>query len=139
MSGRKRPFGVTILALGVLTVTIFFWLRFYQAVRVEAFIAFLSPSVSPAYLMLTGLVFGLAGIPVTLGLWFGKPWTPAAVRRLAAALAAYYWLDFLFFVVSDASRGSWPFAAGTTVLVLGWVYWILSRPRAALFFQNEKK
>jgi len=137
LSRQKRPFGVTILTLGVLTVTLFFWVRFYQAIRIEAFIASLSPSVSPAYLMLTGLIFGLAGIPVVLGLWFGRAWAPRAVYGLAAALAAYYWLDFAFFVVSEAGRGSWPLAAATTALGLAWVWWVLARAKA--FFENTKK
>ncbi|HUF37549.1 MAG TPA: hypothetical protein VMN57_03410 [Anaerolineales bacterium] len=129
---------MTILVLWVLTVAGLFWARFYQAVRLETFIAALEPGVSPAYLALTGLVFGIVAIPAALGLWFGKAWAPALARRLAAALAIYYWLDFLLFVVSDASRGSWPFAAGMTVLGLGWVFWSLSRPSAKLFFENLK-
>lgn len=129
---------MTILALGVLTVTLFFWVRFYQAIRIEAFIASLSPSVSPAYLMLTGLIFGLAGIPAALGLWIGRAWAPRAVYGLASALAAYYWLDFAFFVVSDAARGSWPLAAGATVLAVGWVFWVLGRPAARTFFKIRK-
>jgi hypothetical protein len=134
MSRRNRPFGVTILVLGVITLATFFWTRFFQAIRLEAFIASLSPSVSPSYLALTGLVFGLAATPVAVGLWFGKPWAPRAARRLAVALAVYYWLDFLFFVVSDAARGSWPFAAGATILSLAIVFWVLSLPGAKRFF-----
>jgi hypothetical protein len=129
---------VTILVLGVLTITILAWLRFYQGIRSESFIVSLSPSVSPAYLVLTGLIFGLAGVPTAQGLWFGKPWAPRAVQQLGIALAVYYWMDFAFFVVSDAARGSWPFAAGVTVLGLAWVFWTLSRPGARAFFENTK-
>ena len=127
--------GVTILVLGVLTSVVLFWARFYQAVSYSDFIMSRSPSVSPAYLALTGLVFGLAGLPTAWGLWTGKAWAPAAVRRLAVALAVYYWLDFTFFVVSETSLGSWPFAAITTILGLGFVFWVLARPGSKVFFK----
>ena len=136
-SRRKRPFGVTILVLGVLTVAAFFWTRFTLAVRDAEIIASLSSSVSPAYLALTGLVFGLVGIPVALGLWFGKAWAPGSARRRGVALAVYYWLDFQLFVVSVAARGSWPFAAAMTALGLGWVFLVLSRPGAKTFFDQN--
>lgn len=130
----KRPRGVTILVLSVLIIAVFFTARVYQAVRLKGFIENLDPGVSPAYLVLTGLVFSLAGLPVLLGLWTGKAWASSAAKRYFIALAAYYWLDTIFFVVSDSVRGNWPFALGTTILVLAWVHWVLtSRPSVDFF------
>ena len=136
MTSPKRPMGVTILVLGVLTSAVLFWARFYQAVTYPDFIMSRSPSVSPAYLALTGLLFGLAGLPTAWGLWSGRSWAPAAARRLAVALAVYYWLDFAFLVVSETSRGSWPFAAIMTIFGVGFVFWVLARPGSRAFFKT---
>lgn len=133
----ERPRSVTILSLSVLIIAVFFWARLFQAVRWWSYIQDLAPSVSPAYLALTGLVLGLAGLPVAAGLWLGQSWSVSAARRYFIALAGYYWLDFLFFVASETARGSWPFALGATILILGWVFWTLARPAAARYFNKR--
>ena len=134
----KRPRAVTILALGVLIIAAFFGARVYQAIRLQTFIEGLDPSVSPAYLVLTGLVFSLSGLPTIYGLWTGKPWAVSAAQRYAVALAAFYWLDTLFFVVSDSVRGNWPFALGMTIVLLAWVFWLFTRRPCKEFFKQPR-
>lgn len=134
----KRPHSVTILALGVLIITVFFGVRVNQALRLQDFIQDLAPSVSPAYLVLTGLVFSLAGLPVIFGLWTGKHWAISAAKRFFVALVVYYWLDTIFFVVSDSVRGNWPFALGATFVLSAGVYWIFSRRQSKEFFKQTR-
>ena len=125
MTRKPRTRGVTILALGVLITAVLFWMRFYQAVRRGIFIDSLNPGVSPAYLALTGLVFGVAALPVCWGLWTGRAWAAAAARRYAVALAVYYVLDSLLVARSASARENWPFAAVLIAAALSWVFWTL--------------
>ncbi len=137
-SKPKRPRSVTILALGVLIITVFFWARVYQAIVLRSLIETLAPNVSLAYIVLTGLIFGVAGLPISWGLWTGKPWAASAGQQFFFALAAYYWLDRIFIVVSDAVRGNWPFALGTTIITLVWVTWIFSSRPTLEFFKTSR-
>lgn len=125
MTRKPRTRGVTILALGVLITGGFFWMRFYQAVRLGPFIASLDPGVSPAYLALTGLLFGAAALPTAWGLWTVRAWAAPAARRYAVAMTAFYWLDTLLVARSESARESWPFALALTAVALAWVFWTL--------------
>jgi len=134
----KRPYSVTILALSVLIIAVFFLTRIFQAVTNRTFITELDPTVSVTYLVLTGCVFGLAGLPTTWGLWTGKRWAGRAAQRFFIALAAYYWLDYSFFVISDVVRGRWPFALGTTLIGLAAVFRITTHPASKEFFRKTR-
>jgi len=132
-----RPFTVTLLALGVLTIAVLFLDRAFQAVRLWDFLSGLPLSVSPLYLALSGVVFGLAGLPVAWGLWRGRAWAPRWTRNFALALVVYYWLDRLWLVRAEVARVNTPFAVAATILALGFCYGALRRRRARVFFGEQ--
>jgi hypothetical protein len=55
------------------------------------------------------------------------------------ALAAYFWLDYIIFVVSDAVRGNWPFALATTIIGLALIIWTLKRQPGRTFFNYPRE
>ncbi len=136
----RRPFSVTMLAVGVLTIAGIHLIRLLQAIQNWGFLAEL-PGVSPLYLALTGFFWAAAGIPLGLALLLGLPAAPAVARLMAAVYTIYYWSNRLFAAYTagsfQASGFAWGFAALLTVLFLGWVLWILSRPRIKAYFRRN--
>ena len=130
----KRPLSVTLLALGVLILTGAYITRFVLAIKQWAFLNTLPLTVPPLYLALSGLFWGVVGLPLCLGLWRGWRWSAKALRWVAPLYAAYIWLDRLLLVSSPAGRVNHPFRLGATLVLLALLYWILSRQKAKHFF-----
>lgn len=129
----KRPTLVTLLALMVLSITVIHLTRFIYSLSAWEFLSSL-PGVSPLYLVLTGLVGVLIGLPLFLGLLRGHPLSPIATRILAVAYTIYEWLERSGLVGAGRLRLNWPFAAVVTLVFLFFVFWVLSRPNAKSFF-----
>jgi len=133
---RKRPFSVTLLAIGVLTLTVAGFVRMGQAITLWNDLKGLSLSVSPLYLVVTGLIFGLAGLPIGWGIWRGLSWAPRFTIGYVIVVLMYFWLDRIFFIRSETGLVNTPFAIGVTILILPGVSWVLFRKRARRFFNS---
>jgi hypothetical protein len=137
----RRPFSVTMLAVGVLTIAGVHLIRLFQAINNWGFLAEL-PGVSPLYLALTGFFWAAAGFPLGLALLLGLAAAPAAARLLAAVYTIYYWSNRLIAAFTagsiQASGTAWGFAIILTVLFLGSVLWILSRPNVKAYFRRDR-
>ncbi len=130
----KRPWSVTFLSVGVLSLTGTYLVRGIQAIRQWEFLAALPLTVSPWYLLLTGLFWGLAGLVLAAGLWWGAGWTPRAARTLALAFSLYYWGDRLLLAERSAALVNWPFRLGANLLLLALIFWVLSLRGARTYF-----
>ncbi len=135
-----RPFSVTLLMVLVLTLATLHWLRVVEVIRLWAFLSAPPTEFSTpqrVYFLLSGAIWGLAGLPMIWGLWRGDSWTPRIVRIATPLYAAYYWLDRLYLAVPDMWQSGWPFSLGLTALLLGFTFWVLSRPLARDFFADR--
>ncbi len=132
-----RPFGVTLLALGVLTIASLNLARLLLAIREWAFIAEF-PRGSPFYLAFTGLVWTVAGLSLAFGLWRGRRWALRLAWIAIPAFALYYWLDRLLMANRAVSLTNWPFAAVLTGLLLGFAVLTLARRKNREFFSPSQ-
>lgn len=132
---RRRPFSVTILAFGVLSIAGWGLVRLFHALERWNFLEGLT-GVSPLYIAFSGLVWALAGLPVFWGLWRGYRWAARLTQAMALTYALYYWLDVVL-MMEHFSGGvlpeNWPFAMGLTALLLGFTVWTLNRPAVKSF------
>lgn len=131
-----RSFGVTLIALLVLTIASLNLLRLIFSLRQRAFLGSL-PGVSPLYQAFTGLIWASAVLVLFWGLWRKKRWAPKAVSWGALLYAVYYWLDRLFltdWLRSRQAPANLVFASGLTLILLGFIFWTLSRPKVKLIF-----
>jgi hypothetical protein len=137
MTRPRRPLSVTLLALGVLSLTTLNAARLYTALAAWPWLAQYAPIPGPLYLALTGLAWTLAGLALYLGLWLGWERGRQAAFLLSLVYAAYYWLDRLL-LQTDPARPNWLFAVLFTVLGLAYTYLALHRPKARRYFRPER-
>lgn len=143
----KRPGSVTILALGVLIITTVNITRLVLSIRHWDFLL-TWPGVSPLYMVLTGLIWSLAGVLLLWGLWRAKQWAPRLMRATVLTYALYYWLDQVFLKDHPVSGAvgserallpvNWPFAAGVTVICLAFTAWTLDRAKVKAYFKWDE-
>ena len=126
-----RPFSVTLLTLGVLTLAAAGLVRMQQAISLWDFLV--SLNISPVYLFITGLFFGVAGLPIAWGLWRGLAWTPRLCTGYVLAVVTYYWLDRLFLTQTQSESVNTPFAIVVTMLVMGFMFWVFRRKKQDFF------
>ncbi len=128
----SRPRSVTLLALGVLSITGLSLARFVGSLRQWDFLIEILP-FSPLYPALTGLFWSLVGLPLAWGLWRGAVWSPILAKLAVPCYTFYDWFDRLV-MASPAARMNWPFILGLNLLVLAYTFWTLSRPSSKAFF-----
>jgi len=140
---NKRPWSVTLLALGVLIITVINLTRLVLSIRYWGFLNSL-PGVSPFYLAITGLIWTVAGSFLFWGLWRAKIWAPRLMQAVALTYALYYWLDLIFLkdhpvsgatgVIRVLLPDNWQFSAGVTVVCLAYMVWTLGRSKVKAYF-----
>jgi hypothetical protein len=139
----KRPRSVTLLALGVLIITVINLIRLVLSVRYWGFLNS-QLGISPLYLALTGLIWTITGLLLIWGLWRAKYWAPKLMQAVALTYALYYWLDLIFikdYLVSGESGAisallpvNWQFSAGVTMVCLAYMVWTLGRIKVKAYF-----
>ncbi len=140
---NKRPWSVTLLAAGVLIITVINLVRLGLSIRYWSFLSSRS-GISPIYLALTGLIWSAAGLSLLWGLWRAKKWAPKLMQAIGLTYALYYWLDHIFLMdhpvsgATDAIREvlpiNWQFSAGLTVISLVFMVWTLGRTKVKAYF-----
>ncbi|HET7012067.1 MAG TPA: hypothetical protein VFI11_14925 [Anaerolineales bacterium] len=128
----ERPASVTCLGCGGLILAAVFLVRLALSLSLPA----LPLTIPPAYLTITGAVWGGLGLLVGTGLLLGRRWAYRGVPLLAAALGAWYWADRLLLVQTDYAARSWPAAALASVLLLAVVVFLWTHPSARRYFRR---
>ncbi len=133
---RARPFGVTLLALIVLSLSALNLVRVGAAIAQWEALAEFAPRPGPLYILLTGLAWAAVGVPLWVSLWLDRPISYRAVLPASFVYSAYYWLDRLLFQERPA-QSNWPFALGVTVIVLSLAAFVTFHPRTRNFSKRE--
>jgi len=122
----RRPRAVTLLALLVLCTTAWNFIRFGSALAEWEVLASYTKSAGPVYIALSGLFWGLAGLPVYPGLVLGLPWARKTTGAAVGLYLLYYWVDRL--LLSAAPRAGAPFALAASLLAAGLTLFALLGP-----------
>ncbi len=135
MSPKKkvRPWSVTLLALGVLSIAIFNLLGLLQIVQNESFLSSYF-SFALVWLGLLRLFWGFTGLGLAAGLFFGRTWAFTAIRLAVIVYLVFYWLERFFFFTQAGRGENSVFLAVVSLLVLASVFWILSFWKVKLYF-----
>ena len=97
------------------------------------------PFAAPhAYLLLRSGLWAIWGLVAAGGAFFGRRWAPPLLRGGGLALAVWHWVDRLWLAQSEFSRLGLPLRAAATLAGLGLGLWILGRPEARRFFEENR-
>ena len=130
----KRPLSVSLLCAVVLIVAVMNLVRLGQSLAEWSFLETILP-VSPAYLAVTGLVWGALGLLATWRMWQGKTWARWFGLAFIIAFSLYDWVDRLFLPGYPGRNANWLFSAMTNFLFIAVSVWILVRPKSKQFFE----
>ena len=133
---NKRPFIVTILIAAVLIFTTLNALRFFSAIDSWTFLNESLVGVPIGYLAATGAFWTLAGLPLAIGLFFGRRWSLRLAQILVLLYALYYWSDRLWIAEPNAIAVRWPFALGLTLFLWVFTFFVLTRPKVRAFLSK---
>lgn len=135
----RRPFLLNLLGWVFLFWSVLGWLRFVQALKTRLLILELLNPGHYWYLLMAGLIGGLAGLPALWGLMRGASWAPKIIGVTAVFYPALYWFERLFLWADpDAQRNS-PFMLFLTVIWLGMVVWAMCSKRCRNYFKHQEK
>jgi len=121
----KRSLSVTLFAWMVFLIAISNLTRFIQAIlQWDFLLQYLS--VSPLYLILTGLMWGSVFLLSFLGLWIGLQWVKIAIKYIIRVYIIYFWIDRFFIGNSICREANQYFMGMATVFLMIWTYWVFS-------------
>lgn len=127
----ERPNRVSLLVL------LYLWLAIWNTIRLAEAIVFWktlkSYSTSPLYIAISGGIWLVAGLILSVGLWHGKAWSWAAAIGGTGGYTLWYWFDRL---VLQEPRANWPFALVITVFLLIFVSLALLTHPTRIFLQK---
>ncbi len=133
----RRPIPVTLLAWGVLILTMFNAVRFGSAVAQWDMIVSLMERPGPIYIAVTGLIWALCWLIVFLGLWFGSRWARHMALIMAILYSSYYWIDRLIYQ-SEVARKNLAFSLSVTIFFLISTAVIMLLPGSRKYFQTKR-
>ena len=99
----------------VLSLSAWGAIRFLAALRWWDVLYEFKASLSPLYLLLTGAIWGVAGIALFWSIWSNKTWSRVAILAVVILWLAEYWIERLFF---QTPRDNLPFALVLSFLLL---------------------
>jgi hypothetical protein len=133
----NRPWIVFLQFMATLIFSAVSWFRFGMALSLWEFLTSLPLAVSPLYQLLTGLVWGVAGLWMCIWLWRGNPKAPLTFSILSVTFALYYWADQFLLTTSEIRQTNWLFS-GIVTLVLLLLVFLSLKPTAVKVFFGEK-
>jgi hypothetical protein len=96
-------------------------------------------TIPPAYLALTGAVWGGLGLVVARGLFVGRRWARGATAALALAFVVWYWADRTLLVQTDYADRTWPSAAVASIVLLAGVGYLLTRSGTRRYLRRPNR
>ncbi len=135
-SNQKRSWPITLLALIVLFVGVVHWMKFFLAIQQWDTLENAPLLISPLYLALAGLGWGLVSVPLVWGLWTGKLWAWYGIQIAGAFYYLATWVDLAWIAAPDLACTRWPFTLGVSILGLIYLFGTVHYPANRRFFER---
>ena len=134
---RKRPRIITYLSILAFLFSSFYLLRFSQALIQWETLVDLPLSISPLYLVFTGLIWGLSGLILGWSLWTGRSWARNFCLIYTLIYAVFFWIDLIWVAEPIVLRTRWLFNLIVTLLSLLTVYFSLNSISSREYFNRN--
>lgn len=122
----KRSFWLKVLIAGLLIFSAAGWLRLQQSLAEWTVLEEAGFQPGPLYLALTGGLTGAGGLAAGVGVWLRLRWAFGFTRVFMVAWQVWNWIDRLWLARADTARVGWPFTLAATLVVLIFVFAVLS-------------
>lgn len=136
---KGRPLLLKIMAWVYFLWISLGWARFVGTLMGRNLIKTLVSTGLQLYLVIAGLTWGLAGLPVLWGIIRRKSWTRIIICITAILYPALYWFERLVLWQVPQARRNWPFMLLLTVFWLGMATWVLRSKRVERYFNQDEK
>ncbi|MBT3669078.1 MAG: hypothetical protein HON98_12840 [Chloroflexi bacterium] len=104
-----RPFSVTLLAFGVLSIALIFLFRTIFSFIQWTFLDNLSINISPFYMIFTGLGWSATGLILSYRIWTGRKGTRKFSNTFTIFFLIYFWIEQLFIMTNPNRSTNWLF------------------------------
>lgn len=132
----RRPWSVTLLAYGVLSIAAINLIGFIQLVSSWEILQSLL-HFSPAFLGVSKLIWGLLGLLIVWGLWLGIYWIPNLTRVACLAFVIYYWFDRFFLNQTVDREVNTLFMVLISIFVIIYTFLTLKSKTAQNYFRSH--
>jgi hypothetical protein len=136
-SRLRRPHSVTFLSLVGLIFAGFYLTRVFVVLRHWSFWETQYLPNANAYLLVTGMVWGILFFWLAIGLLSGRRGSARLLKIVTPLYVAYYWLERIVLSRLTSSSSSWLFSLGITLAGMVLVYWLLSRAAVKLYLGDD--
>jgi hypothetical protein len=123
---QKRSAVLIILSIVTVALSSLGLLRFLDGIRNWNILASYAPAVLPLYLVLSGFIWGAAGLTAAVGIWFHQRWALILLCVDIAIFTLWYWLDRLLLSRSVDANFNWGFSlimtAGIILYFIGSIF-----------------
>ncbi len=133
----RRPRMVTAICLMFLLIGVSHLFKFIQVLLNLRILQSLPLTVSPVYLAVDGLVWGVSGLILSWGLWTGQTWAGKAGLVLALLFAAAFWIDLIWISEPEQLQTRWLINLVFTALGLSAVFLSLNLTNSRIFFSGN--
>jgi hypothetical protein len=135
----KRPFPVKLLIWVFSFWSLLGWLRFIRTVMERELVFEVLSNGIFVYLIIAGLILGLASLPVIWGLLRGFTWVRTLTWIAAALFPALYWFERETLWRDLTSQGNGLFMVLLTLFWFGLVFWALQSKPGREYFSAPHK
>ncbi len=134
LPSNRRPAILIVLCLVILFISFISVSGLIASFRIPD----LPISLPYWYLYLRNGLWGLGSVIAAMGLFLGRSWSLNLTRWGSLFISLWYWSDRLLLSRSDYARRSWPAGVVVTLIVLIWIFWILTRPAIQCYFRENE-
>lgn len=134
---QRRPGVITLLSILIFLISLFYIVKFSQAIIQWEILASLPLTVSPLYLIGDGLVWSLTAGFLSWSLWSGKTWARSWGIIISLAYAVFFWIDTIFLAEPGTTQSRWPINLVLTLAGLPLLFLILNLKQCRAYFDRN--
>jgi hypothetical protein len=123
---ERRGCSVWVVMVGFAFLSLSGWARLVISMQSWYWLNRAGVDPGPAYLAVSGALWGLAGMAAFWWIWTQRRGYPLAGAAAALFLALTYWFDRLVFSRPDGADVNFPFALAATLLGMVFTIWVLN-------------
>ena len=134
---RSRPKTITLISFMFLLFSLFNMLKLSQAIFQWKTLISFQISLSPLYLVVTGLVWSVFGLFVSWSLWTRKSWARKSTLVIVMFYTIIFWVDLIWIAEPTVLQTRWLVNLCLTIIGLPTVYLSLYSKLSQDYFRGN--